>query len=81
MSVEAVTATHYRVICVLCRVDAFVCPARDTSIDAWTRAVSAFRRAGWHYDPPTHRQPKARRAAEEMGAGRWYCPACARRRP
>jgi hypothetical protein len=81
VSVEAVGATHYRVACVLCRVDAFVCPERDTSIDVWDRAVSAFHRAGWHCDPPRLRQPKAQKAAESMGEGRWYCPKCAKARP
>ena len=81
MSVKAVPATHYRVVCARCTVDAFVCPERQASIDVWDRAVRAFRRAGWHDDPPKLRQPKARQAAEEMGDGTWFCPACAKGRP
>jgi len=81
MALTPISATHYRVVCSTCGADAFVCPERQTGIEVWGRAVSAFRRAGWHHDPPRLRQPKARQAAEEMGEGCWYCPGCARARP
>jgi hypothetical protein len=81
MSVKRVDASHYRVVCVLCRRDAFVCPERQTSLDVFERSVRAFVRAGWHHDPPRLRQPKQQQSAEAMGEGRWYCPACAARRP
>jgi hypothetical protein len=81
MSVVRVEASQYRVVCDRCRRDAFVCPKRQDSLDVIKMSVNAFVRAGWHYDPPRLRQPKQREAAEEMGEGTWYCPACAAGRP
>jgi hypothetical protein len=81
VSIQRVQASHYRVVCAMCRRDAHVCPKRQDSLDVFQIAARAFQRAGWHYDPPRLRQPKQQRAAEEMGEGKWYCPKCAAGRP
>jgi hypothetical protein len=81
MSVKRVEASHFRVVCVMCRRDAYVCPKRQDSLDVFEMSVRAFVRAGWHHDPPRLLQRRQRQAAEEMGEGSWYCPTCAAGRP
>jgi len=74
-------ATHYKVVCSLCRKDAELCPQRQTDLDVWLRAVRTFERAGWHRDIDQSRRSQSRNAERTYGAGTWFCPECARRRP
>jgi hypothetical protein len=74
-------ATHYRFVCSRCRKDAEVCPQRQTDLDVWLRAVRAFERAGWHQDIDPSRRSNSRHAQATYGAGKWFCPTCAKARP
>ncbi len=78
MPVSTRHATHYIVVCSRCRTDAEVCPRRQTDLDVWFRAVSAFERAGWHQDIDRSRRAHARNDARNFGDGKWYCPECAK---
>lgn len=71
-------ATHYKVVCSRCGVDAEVCPQRQTDLDVWLRAVRAFERAGWHQDIDHSRRSHGRNDERTHGGGTWYCPKCAR---
>jgi hypothetical protein len=42
-------------------------------------AVRKFKATGWHHDPGYQARAKAQYEAVQTGAGRWYCPTCARR--
>jgi hypothetical protein len=74
-------ATHYRVVCSCCSTDAEVCPQRQTDLDVWLRAVRAFERAGWHQDIDRAHRTHGRHDQETYGSGKWFCPACAKKRP
>ena len=75
-------ASHYRVVCVLCRKDAYVCPERQgADINMPLRAVRAFQRGGWHQDVDHGAKEHKRGLAADYGGGKWFCPACASKRP
>jgi hypothetical protein len=78
MPLELVEATHIRVTCSGCGVNAEVCPKRELPATARASAVTKFRKAGWHFDPGEHTRDRSLEYAMREGMGRWYCPACAR---
>jgi hypothetical protein len=80
MPLVLVESTHVRVICDACRsASAEVCAKRDLDVTAKIGAVPKFKRAGWHHDPGRHGRVRALEMADREGAGRWYCPTCARK--
>jgi hypothetical protein len=71
---------HIRVTCDACRsAVAEICTQRDLPVMARVAAARKFREAGWHQDRGYHSTSKTLEDVERAGAGRWYCPTCARR--
>lgn len=81
MSLQAIEAAHIRVTCDGCGTEtAEVCGKRDLPGMARVAAVRKFKSVGWHHDVGSrHPSARAEKDAEAHGAGRWYCPKCARR--
>jgi hypothetical protein len=80
VALQLVETAHIRVTCDSCSTaTAEVCGKRDLPVMARVAAVRKFKAVGWHHDP-SHRHTSARAVneSESDGAGRWYCPACAR---
>jgi hypothetical protein len=57
-------------------------PNRRRATEAGGRGVARFERAGWVHDPHVTRRDLAGKTPEwiaRVGAGNWYCAACARK--
>jgi hypothetical protein len=79
MALQMVETTHVRVVCDACRgVAAELCGRRELFVTARLAAVRKFRAAGWHHDAGQYGRQRDWERAEANGAGRWYCPTCAR---
>lgn len=78
--ISLIEATHVRVTCDSCRAaTAELCGKRELPLTARAQAVRRFMAAGWHHDPGQHARARTQEQVEREGAGRWYCPACARK--
>lgn len=80
--ITVVVRAHYAIACVRCIATAEVCARRAAGLDGAPLAKERFERAGWVHDPHVTRRDLAGKTPEwvaRVGAGNWYCRACARK--
>jgi hypothetical protein len=79
MALQMVETTHVRVVCDACRaVKAELCGRQELLVTVRLAAVRKFQAGGWHHDAGQHGRQRDWERVEAAGAGRWYCPTCAK---